>query len=55
VEATQPIDITTRNDVVKVLKSAYTKIHNSEEIDEFAIKMPQEKSLIMPESTETEA
>jgi len=27
-----------RNDVVKVLKSAYTKIHNSEEIDEFAIK-----------------
>jgi len=26
------------NDVVKVLKSAYTKIHNSEEIDEFAIK-----------------
>lgn len=38
VRAVQPIDITTRNEVAKVLKNAYTKIHNSEEIDEYTIK-----------------
>ncbi|GAE89142.1 hypothetical protein [Acetivibrio straminisolvens] len=53
VRAVQPIDITTRNEVAKVLKNAYTKIHNSEEIDEYTIKDAAKKSLIMSGSIET--
>lgn len=38
VEVTHPIDITTRNNVVKVLKEVHQKIHSSKGIDEYPIK-----------------